>query len=211
MLLGVISIIDIQEATSLKEIFLLLSILLFLTHSSAFAQGTGRIIEWPPLENPLGNVLAGENGRYIPTEIKALEIVFISAEGSRISPGVPFTAQDDWLKTFTVRVKNTSDRPIQAIRLHFGLPEAKRGDAISGFSLEYGKGLGTGIDYGEQKVMAPGEEVELVRNERHYKRDSEGIAQRTGVSNFTRVLLGHATVKFEDGTVWTGWKLPMAK
>lgn len=193
----------------MRKTFLLFATLLFLSHSSANAQGTGRIIEWPPLDNPLGNVVSGENGKMIPTDIKALEIVFISADGNRVTPGESFTAQDDWLKTFTVRVKNTSGRSIQAIRLHFGLPEAKSGDAISGFSLEYGRGLGTGIDYGEQKVIPPGEEVELFRNDRHYKRDSEGIAQRTGVSNFTRVLLGPATVKFEDGTVWTGWKLPI--
>ena len=195
----------------MKKIFLLIAALVLFSYSHIRAQDTERIVEWPTVENPLGNVIAGEGGKYVPTGMNALEIVFISAQGKRITPGVAFTAQEEWLKTFTVRVKNTSDRPIAAIRLHFGLPEAKYRDGTSGFSLEYGRGLSTGIDYGEQKAIAPGEEVELVRNDRHYRRDAEGIARRTGNSNFTRVSLGHATVKFEDGTVWTAWKLPIAK
>ena len=178
--------------------------------SLSLPPGTGKIVEWPPVDSSLGNVIAGDGGRYIPTDIKALEIVFISAEGNRITPGVPFTAKGDWLRTLTVRLKNTSARPIKAIRFHFGLPEAKYRDGISGFSMEYGRGLSTGFDQGEQKAIAPDEELDLVRDDRQYKRTSEGIAQRTGVSNFTRVMLGPVTVKFEDGTVWTAWKLPMA-
>ena len=188
----------------------LLAALIVVSVSSAIAQ-TGRIVEWPSVENPLENVMAGERGRYVPTALQAIEIVSISAEGNRITPGVPFTAHDDWLRTFTMRVKNTSEHPITAIRIHFGLPEAEYRDGFSGFSLEYGNELSTGIDHGEQKAIAPGEEVDIVRNDRHYKRDSEGISERTGISEFTRVQLGHATVKFVDGTVWTGWKLPIAK
>lgn len=76
-----------------------------------------------------------------------------------------------------------------------------------GFSLEYGKELSTGINYGEQKLIMPGEEIDLARNERHYNRDREGIAEKSGVKDFGKALVGMTTVVFEDGVVWFGARL----
>lgn len=80
---------------------------------------------------------------------------------------------------------------------------------MSGFSLEYGKDLSTGIDYGVQTPIEPGQEVLLMRNDRHYTRDTNGIARRTGVTDFNTVLIGVSVVKFADGTVWTTYRLPI--
>lgn len=55
----------------------------------------------------------------------------------------------------------------------------------------------------------PNEEVELIRNDAHYRRDYEGIAKRTGITKFTMLLIGTVTVVFEVGTVWMSWK-PLA-
>ena len=193
-----------------KNSLLVLAFALFCV-STTFAQTKMRTIVWPPIDDPMGNVIADVNGRLVSTEIKALAIVSISADGKPITVEDPFTAQDDWLKSLAITVRNISDRPIKAIRIGFGLPEATVTGAGTGFSLEYGKELSTGIDYGEQKSIAPGEEVEIFRNDRHYKRDSEGIAKRTGLLNFTQLMIGVTTVKFDDGTVWSSRKLPITK
>jgi hypothetical protein len=94
--------------------------------------------------------------------------------------------------------------------MHFNLLEAKYKEGIMGFSLEYGKALSTGINYGVQKVIMPNEELDLIRNEAHYNRDRDGIAQKSGTTDFSKVLMGITTVQFEDGTVWWNWKLPLA-
>ena len=185
--------------------------LLAILGFSADSQERLRTIDWLPNENRMGNAIADENGRFKPSEIKALSIVSISVEGRPITPGRSFGAGESWLKTLTVRLKNTSDQPIKSIRFHFLLPEAKNGEKISGFSLEYGKELSTGIGYGEQKLVAPGDEVDIVRNEKHYERDSTAIAMRTGVSDFSQIIIGTAQVILADGTSWISWKLPLER
>jgi hypothetical protein len=96
-----------------------------------------------------------------------------------------------------------------SIRLFFSLPETKSGDKQAGFSLEYGKELSTGTDYGVQAPVEPGQEVVLVRNDRHYARDTEGIAKRTGMTDFNTVIIAVSQVMFGDGTIWASYKLPV--
>lgn len=174
-----------------------------------YSQSQDRIIEYPPLT--LGSFVADKDGKFIPSNIEALEIIEIKVGDKSVSLGQSFSASEDWLKNLTVKVKNTSGKPISAIRMMFGLPEAKYKEGASGFSLEYGKALSTGIDYGLQKVIKPDEELVLYRNEAHYNRDRNGIAQRTGLTDFSKMLILVTTVQFEDGTVWSSWKLPTVK
>ena len=82
---------------------------------------------------------------------------------------------------------------------------------MSGFSLEYGKELSTGISYGEQKMIDPGEEADIVRSQKHYERDSLGILQRTGMADFTKVILVTGQAILADGTRWMTWKPEMAR
>lgn len=172
------------------------------------AQAT-RVVDWPPVA-PVQASVKGNGGKSIASEAKALEIVEIDVEGKTIKPGQPFSAGDDWLRTFAVKVKNISDKNISSIRLHFVLPEAKSPAGVpSGFSLQYGKELNNGIDYGVQPLIEPGKEVVLIRNDRHYTRDKDGIAKRTGKTDFNNVIIAVSTIQFEDGTVWSTYRLPI--
>ncbi|MFZ1700523.1 MAG: hypothetical protein WBO10_18025 [Pyrinomonadaceae bacterium] len=170
---------------------------------------TERIIDWLPVATGQAYTV-GDNGKLLESDTKALEIVEIRVEVKTITPGLPFLVDNDWLKSFAVKVRNISNKKISSIRLHFALPETKSLDSQMGFSLEYGKELSTGIDYGLQAAIEPGEEVVLIRNDRHYSRDKEGIAKRTGKADFSALTIGLSTVRFEDGTVWMAAKLPVA-
>ena len=172
-----------------------------------FAQ-TNKIIEWPKISPESAMMSAG--GKFVATDAKGLEIVELLVEGKPVDIGQSFHAGKEWLKTLGVRVRNVSDKKIVAIRLHFALPEAKRNEIGTGFSLEYGKDLSTGIDYGIQQPVEPGQDIFLIRNDRHYERDRNGIANRTGVTEFSTVVIGSVMVKFEDGVNWSSNKLPMA-
>lgn len=194
-----------------REMCLMRSVLscLLLLLASAWSFGqTERTISWPELASAEPWV-KGDDGNLLASTVTALEVVSVTVNGKEIVLGMPFRAEGEWLKTLSVTVKNISDKPISAVRLNFGLPEAKYGSGSSGFSLEYGKALSTGIDYGPQAPIAPGENVVLMRNERHYNRDRDGIVKRTGVTDFRSVLIGSTVVEFIDGTVWMAYRLPI--
>ena len=184
-----------------------LSSLIVVLASACLYGQTVRTISWPQFAQVEPRD-AGENGKLRFSDVNALELIALTVNGKEIIIGQPFLADREWLKTLAVTVRNTSNKPISAIRLSFGLPEAKYGDGISGFSLEYGKELSTGIDYGPQVPIAPGERGVLIRNEKHYTRDRDGIERRTGATDFRSVLIGNTMVKFTDGTVWMTYKLP---
>ena len=175
-----------------------------LVSLSLFGQ-TNKVIDWTPYTK--GDSFTDTSDA---AKLKALEILQFTVAGKAVHPGQPFSAESDWLKTFAVRVKNVSGKRISSIRLGFGLPEAKNSEGISsGFSLEYGSALSTGVDYGTQLPIEPDEEIELIRNDRHYARDRDGIRTRTGLTEFSTVIIGGTTVRFVDGTIWSGYKLPL--
>lgn len=184
---------------------LMFALAIFL--QASFGQTSARVIDWHPGSGS-GYFTADENKRLIPTSDGGIELVSASVKGEVIELGKPFAAADDWLKGLAIKVKNVSGRAIKSIRVNFNLPEAKFKEGTMGFSLEYGKELSTGITYGEQKLVLPGEEITLIRSEQHYTRDRDGIMNRTGVLDFNRTFIGMATVVFEDGKTWFCSKIP---
>ena len=174
----------------------------------AYSQTQDKIIDWHP-RTLQGNFVKGEDGKQVSSNIEALKIIEIKVDGKIVTLGRTFSATGDWLKNLTVKVRNTSGKSISSIRMHFNLPEAKYKEGTIGFSLEYGKALSTGINYGLQKIIMPDEEIILYRNDAHYNRDRDGIAQRAGITDFSNVLIGMTIVQFEDDTVWSSGKLQL--
>ena len=198
-------IIEMIKSFKKTLIFLPFSILITV---SAYCQSAERLVAWPPF--PQGNnSVKGEDGRAIPSDIKALEIIEVKVMRQPITIGQTFTAEGDWLKSLTLRVKNISGKPIRSIRVLFTLPEAKYNGGSMGFSLEYGKELSSGFGYGGPKTIMPEEEVELARNEQRYSLEQKGIAKRTGRADFRKVLISNMVVLFEDGMVWMGRSIPV--
>ena len=154
--------------------------------------------------------ISGSDGKMIASASNALEIVEISVEGKAVTLGQPFSAGDDWLKTLAIKVRNVSDTKICSIRIFFVLPETKIDGKASGFTLEYGKELSTGIDYGVQAPIKPGQEIVLQRNDRNYARDKEGIEKRSGITSLSSVIMQTGQAKFPDGTLWSSFKVPLA-
>jgi hypothetical protein len=176
----------------------------------AFGQGQERTIEWHP-GTAIGPMVKGADGSSMAADFMALEIVNISVAGESVSLGQPFLAGADWMKGFSIRVKNISAKRIVGARLDFSLPEAKGG---LGSNLGYGRGMDMGKGAQEPSMIAPGEEFELIRTEAAYDHDQKWIAETSGITNLNRVWLGLAWVKFEDGTVWFGqarMQSPVAK
>lgn len=177
-----------------------------LAASIAFAQEQQqRIIEWPPPPGKLiGPAIKGPDGKLIASEIVAVEIIAVVAGNQTVSIGQPFTAGNEWLRSFSVRMKNISDKPIVGARIDFGMPEAKSGESNLASNLEYGVGAGMGKGLREQKEVMPGEEFVLTRSSEGYEHDQRFLKEKSGVEMISRVRLGLAWVKFADGTLWIG-------
>jgi hypothetical protein len=186
---------------------------MILLSGVAFGQGQERTIDWHP-GTAVGPMVKGTDGSVQPADFVALEIVSITAAGKSISLGELFVADADWMKDFKIRVKNTSAKRIVGARLDFSLPEAKYGEGGLASNLGYGRGEDMGKGAQELRVIALGEEFDLIRTEAAYEHDKKWITEKSGITNLSRVWLGLAWLKFDDGTVWVGqarMQSPVAK
>ncbi|HAF13560.1 MAG TPA: hypothetical protein DCK99_07640 [Blastocatellia bacterium] len=176
------------------------AVLIIVVVRTTSAQPKDRVIEWSTY--PLGRIGSAAEGIKPSPVTEALEIVDMTVAGRSITVGQPFAADKDWLRSLTFRMRNVSGQPITGARIGFDLPETKTEDHSLGFSLEYGKGLSTGIPSDEQKVIMPNEEFELKFNEAQYERHRKFVAERSTIPSFSKVWIGVTTVKFEDGSSW---------
>jgi hypothetical protein len=179
---------------------LLLAIALgFLLALSGFGQQTERMIDFPANQAP-GNLVAGEKGRLVPTDLKGLQLVAISVAGKTVTPGQFFTAADDWLKTLKVKLKNVSGKTLLSVRMSFSLPEAQTNNAGLGLSLAFGS-LNTRVFKQPDQAVPDGEEFELVETEDGYNADRNFRISRTGIDNITQLVSALVAVKVDDGSL----------
>lgn len=136
-----------------------------------------------------------------------LEVVDIKVAGQSVTPGRPFMADEEWLRNLSVRIKNTSSKPIASIRLQLSLPEAKYRAGGLGISLNYGGRTKAEKETGDAKPLVPGGETELKFTAAEYESHRKFVSERSSVSSFSRLIFGHASVSFEDGTRGIGWNL----
>jgi hypothetical protein len=173
----------------------------FMGPVTVVGQAKVRVVEWPTY--PLGRIYSSAEGIKRSPVTEALEIVDIKVESHSITIGHPFAADEDWLKTLTLRIKNISGQPIVGARMGFSLAETRIENKGLGFSLEYGKGLSTGIPSDEQRVIGPNEEFEFRFNDAQYRHHRAFVSERTSLPSFSIVWIGVTSVKFDDGSFWT--------
>lgn len=131
----------------------------------------------------------------------ALAVTEIKVNGQRVTPGQPFTADADWLRSLTVRVRNDSDKPIASVQLNFSFPEASYHGGGLGFGLRYGgpRPGDAGVVRGA-KLLLPGEEAEFGFAGNEYEMNRDFAERRGGVTEISRVGINAASVVFADGT-----------
>ena len=193
----------------MKKIFLI-NVLLLLFSAVCLAQDKTRVIVFPEKKTDL-KMLKGEDGRGVPTEISGVELVEIRIKDQIVALDQPFEYEDDWLKYLTIKLKNTSDKPITSVRLNIGQPQAKIKDSSLGFSLEFGSLSAFESSKKDLRVIKPGEEFELSRSAQDYTGGLNFQIQKTGVSNINKIVVGSTMIEFEDGNIMTVWTLPLAK
>jgi hypothetical protein len=171
-------------------------VLLVYGVTPASAQAPDKVVSWS--EYPMGRITqVAPNMRLSPIE-ESLEIVDILVDGKSIAVGEPFTASENWIRNFTVRVRNISGQEIHSIEMSIVLPDVTLSDGRNyGLSLRGGS-----TPAGKQKPVMPGEEVGLKWIEIEYQKFKERSAQLNGVAHIMKAQIGMTAVLFTDGTMW---------
>jgi hypothetical protein len=184
---------------------------LLLTAIYVPAQENKRLLDWlePSAPDNIQLVSEGLAKSFVPSEIRALEVVEVKVAGKPISIGHDFFADDNWIGSLSFRLRNISQKPILSIRLTLNLPETKKEESSLGFSLEYGKELSPGKRAEASHSILPGQEVELKFTEARYQGYVDYITKTSLLTSFKKVIIGNVLVYFDDETFWLGGKLPV--
>jgi hypothetical protein len=182
---------------------------LMLSSTDALAQAQSRMMEW--LSKDLGTknfIASGLNQPFSPSHISALELIEITVDGQAVQIGQPFSANDNWIGKLTFKLKNISQKPILAVTLGLSLPQTQPEMGGYGFSFGYGKELGATFQGEKREAIQPDEVVELKFTEMQYNHFLDALAKPGLIAGCNKILVGNATVYFEDGTYWVGTALP---
>lgn len=120
-------------------------------------EGQDRIIEAPSFSNE-------------PVKISELK-----AKGREVRAGEKFKDSNDWFKGLTIKIRNTSDKPVKYVSVLISFPRPKEQKEAG--RLPFGEQLTYGFSPVDAKASAgssptpsipPGESIELVLSEKHF-------------------------------------------
>ena len=160
------------------------------------AQTQNKVVEWS--KSPIGSnkVETAAADLKLSRQIDGVEIEDIGVASKSVIIGEPFAADDDWLKSFTVRVKNISAQRLVAVQITLVLP------AMSYESPDIVFCYGCAKSEGDKGVM-PGEEVELkMLGGGFYDWVKSRITEKGSISRITKAEIHHMYVTLPDGTKW---------
>lgn len=135
-----------------------------------------------------------------------IEITDIKVNGQSISFDKKFTADDEWLRSLTISVKNKSDKLIlyASIRLQFPRPAGSQGRTAIG-DLSYGNGaLQTRRPISQETLVgiSPDETVEIRLPAQQFVALCELLAATNYPSSIEKVELSISHIIFADDTMW---------
>src|ERR1051325_896917 len=84
--------------------------LIIVAPCAAVGQERERVIDWEFEKPNLSPQIKVGDEPFKPTDLEALAIIGIYLDKKVVTMGQPFTAADDWLKGFKMRVKNVSGK-----------------------------------------------------------------------------------------------------
>lgn len=150
------------------------------------------MVHWPEISYLNANARSTQSEML--DQIDMVEITDVAAGGKSITLGQPFEADDEWLKTLSVRVKNVSQVSISRVQMNFFLPQLMPGGPL--VALCYGCG-----DVGRRDPIDPGEEVEMKLF--YYSWLLDQINSKSSLSKITKAEVWHMSLTLLDGRQFT--------
>jgi hypothetical protein len=163
--------------------------------SLALSQAHNKLVEWT--SRPIGsNNERVAAGTQLFQRLDSIEIEDVSAEGKSIAIGQGFAAEDDWLRSLAVRVKNVSGQQVSAIQVTLILPEMDH----SSPDIVYCYGCAPAE---RAKGVSPGEVVELkMLGGGFYDWVKTRAADKGGISKISKAQIRDMRVTLPDGKHW---------
>ena len=128
----------------------------------------------------------------------------MEAAGQPIKVGERFVADEDWLGTLTVKLKNISGHTITGAQISFTLPKTQAQDQGSIITTpHYGTASNLKPPDASHKLVAPDEMFELKLTSAEYEQEKSRILQRGLSTGVIKLWIALTMVRFEDGTHWS--------
>ena len=160
-----------------------------LATTSVFSQDKNRTLQWAEIPINNRNTVSAV-GSQVLAQIESLEIKDISVAGKSIAMGQPFAADDNWVTSLTMRVKNISDQNFKSIQINMFLPEIMPGGPLVSFFYKSG-------DKGTGRSTMPGDEFEMKVVFPQWVTDQ--IKSKSNPSLITKAEIHDITVIQSDG------------
>jgi len=168
--------------------------LLTFTGSGA-AQTQQKVLQWA--DHPVGS----HNERtsaplQIFKQLEVIEIQSVNLGGKSITIGEPFSADEDWLRDLTFRVKNVSDKELMGIQITLILPELDKP-----IQVPYVNGCRHDKN---QPCISPGVEVELrIPPIKLYDWVKSVVATETELPKIRKATIYHVLVSLPGDITWS--------
>ncbi|MDQ3743219.1 MAG: hypothetical protein M3444_02440 [Acidobacteriota bacterium] len=146
-----------------------------------------------------------------PVELVGAEVAGGAHDFAEGEPGrlvAAFEAPDDWLRRFTLKLRNKTDKTILSATLNGSLAVGEDGEIPMGFELRFGQELDESAFTGRPPRgvpghLSPGETGGASWSEAEYAEMEKFLSLKHRVSDYRRMRISLQDVRFDDGTVWT--------
>jgi hypothetical protein len=160
-----------------------------------FSQTQNKVIEWST--SPIGSNHETARNLLLSRQIDGVEIEDMAVDGKSIIVGEPFAAGDDWLKTFTVRLKNISGQRLVSAQITLVLPEM----GVESPDIVFCYGC---VAIEKEQGFMPGEVVELkMPGGGFYDWVRSRIAEKGSVSRINKAEIRQMYVRLPSGPTWS--------
>jgi hypothetical protein len=168
--------------------------LLTFTGSGA-AQTQQKVLLWS--DHPSGSHNERTSAPHqIFKQLDLIEIQSINLGGKSVAIGEPFSADEDWLRDLTFRVKNVSDRELTGIQITLILPEMEKP-----IQVPYVSGCRHDKN---QPCIGPGVEVELrLPQIKLYDWVKSVVATETELRKITKATIYHVLISLPGDITWS--------
>lgn len=155
----------------------------------------------PPKERQIARLPIEKNE---PLAITGMKVI-----GEPVAFGRPFIAEDDWIRTLVISVKNTSNKRILFLNfdLLFRYPTGSKESLAMFHLLSYGNSaLQRRLPLAdEQRVgLAPGESTAVQLSDKKFSDFQKFIAELRVPDSIEKVDLKIGRVIFDDDSMWSG-------
>lgn len=138
-----------------------------------------------------------------------LKIIAVKTTGGNARLGSAFKDEDDWFKTLSFKLENTTNKPIIYVSVVAIFPKLDAEDPQNppyGEHLIYGDSPLQPSKKPKQPVRSilPGENLDLSFTNESYEATRAALQQLKYPESINRIELSIQEVGFEDGTVWSG-------